>query len=541
MVASGNMWQGSGSSVRLESIHAGLVLAACSGAAPQGAKSSGDPSATVRSDASPSPCATERSHAAALFQASEAMAPPALPDGGDRAQSMAFIRGPMADWVRARRTATDQADAALASALACTPRAEQASLLLQAGRLQTHFVAAFLRTGESAIPALFAADAEIRTAYVGSLLDAVAPQLERARRRFEECKALPDPSAPADVSACVSELAALPERGKPGAPAASSTSSSRELKPPPRVGYSRPFVATTQPKPCTFAGTLKLGRRALSIGSREVARLEQAELSRLTLPRARAGVFAVETAWPVRGSFTLPAAALPFNLRSRVDLVAGHVWLSQGAAVSAATPTAGGALAYRALGAGAAATPDPAAKVACSELELAGGNEPGTTTGDEQPSVTFKGELSLSAEPSGPTIATLTLREPEPFTLLGRQGAWLHIQNSSTPLRPFGELVAYDFDGWTEARPTDETGFGMIGLLEAETPPSRRSTAELALFADPSRVVPIGKLVQGVPVLLGEAQDGFVNVIVPGLDAVAADRSGFWAEKGAAEASLKPL
>jgi hypothetical protein len=114
---------------------------------------------------------------------------------------MAFIRGPMADWVKQRRAATDQAEQALVAARACTPGAEQSGLLLQAGRLQSHFVIAFLRVGESASPASFAGDAELKQAFVDSLLDAVASQLERARRWFEECQALPNPPIPADVSA----------------------------------------------------------------------------------------------------------------------------------------------------------------------------------------------------------------------------------------------------------------------------------------------------------------------------------------------------
>lgn len=456
------------------------------------------------------------------------------------AGTIGFVRGPMTEWARRRIAVNDKAEEALAAAQACTPTAEQAWVLLQAGRLQTNFVTAFVGVGQRAMPASLAGDAELKGAYSGSLLDAVAPQLEFARRRFEECKALPATAVRADVSACASELAALPERQEPTAAASPPSSSSRALEPPPRLGYPRPFVATTQPKPCTFAGTLKLGRWSLSVGPREVARLERAELSRLTLPPARSAPLMIETAWPIRGSFTLPAAALPLNLRSRVDLVAGHVWLSQGAAVSAATPAAGSVLAYRPLAANAGATPDPAAKVACSQLELAGRSEPDKVD-DKQPRVSFKGRLALSEHPSGPTIASLTLREPELFILLGSQGGWLHIHNSSTPLRPFGDLVAYDFDGWTEARPTDETGFGLIGVLEAEIPAGHTSTKELALFADPSRSVPIGTLVRGVPVLLRDEQDGFVNVIVPGLDAAAVDHSGFWAEKSAAAASLRPL
>ena len=265
--------------------------------------------------------------------------------------------------------------------------------------------------------------------------------------------------------------------------------------------------------------------------------MEQVELSRLTLPSARPGALAIQTAWPIRGTFTLEASALPLNLRSRVELGGKHVWLSQGAAVSAAAAGEGRALAYRPLGENSKATPEPVANVACSELELAGAPEPQAEE-EKQSRVNFKGALQLSEAPGGRPIGSLTLREAESFTLLERRTGWLHIRNSSTPIRGFGQPLPYDFDAWTQARPTDETAWGMIGLLNETTPATHESSAELELFVAPSAQQPIGKLAKGVPLLVGETRQGFVNVVLPGMDAASVDASGFWAEKRAFDASV---
>jgi len=473
----------------------------------------------------------------ALAQAVEALAPPDAPAPGDKAESLAFMQGPLADWVRSRRVATDQADQAFAATLACTPSAEQGSWLLRRGRLQSHFVTAFLRVGVAGMPAEFSRDPGVKKSFVDSLVDAATPQVERARSSFEACVALGGKAQASDVSACAAELAALPRSPNP-VPQASTTTSTRKLKPPPRLAYPRPFAHTTQPKPCSFAGTLMLWRPALKIGSRKVARMEQVELSRLTLPSARPGEFVIQTAWPIRGTFTLEATALPLNLRSRVELGGKHVWLSQGAAVSAAAVGGNKALAYRPLDEGKNVTPDPVANVACSELELAGAAPP-QPENEKQSRVNFKGALQFSEAPGGRPIGSLTLREAESFTLLERRSGWLHIRSSSTPIRGFGQPLPYDFDGWTQARPTDETAWGMIGLLNETTPATHESIAELALFAAPSALEPIGKLVKGVPLLVGETRQGFVNVVVPGIDAASVDASGFWADQRAFDASVR--
>lgn len=537
MLVSRQMWTGNGK-ITIAGGAWALLLLGCGGAAPN-PKGSGESSVTKR-DESRSACAPERSRARALAQAVEALAPPEVPPSGGKAESLAFIKGPMAAWVRSRSAATDEADRAITAALTCSAELEQGSLLLQRGRLQGHFVTAFLRVGEAGMPANFANDPQLKRAMLDSLLDAVKPQVDRARSSFEQCVALGKQAQTAEVLACAAELAALPQAKKLAAPTSGSASSSSELKPPRRLAYPRPFVETTQPRPCTFAGTLKLWRPALTSGSREVARFEEVELSRLTLPKARAGAFIVEVAWPIRGTFTLAAASLPFDLRSRVDLIEKRVWLSQGAAVSAAAAAGSNALVYRPLVGNATATPDPAVKVACSELKLAGETEP-PAEDEKREVVNFKGLVQLSEAPGGPTIGSLTLREPEPFTLLARRSGWLHIKGSWTPVRDFDEPLPYDFDAWTRSTPTDETSLGMFGLLNEATPPTHTSIAELALFADPSLAQPVGKLVNGVPLLVGEMRDGFVNVLVPGMDAVPSDQSGFWAEKRAFSASVRAL
>jgi hypothetical protein len=513
------------------------LLAACGTATPPEAKSSDDKRASQVKDTSAGPCVRERARAAELAQVAEAATPPDVPPLDGKLESLAFISGPMAEWVKAARAAVDEADDAHAMALACMPSGERGGLLLGRGRLQGHFVTTFLRLGEAAMPPQFMADAEMKRAMLGGLTDAVKPHIERARSSFEQCVALGNEAAPADVSACSAELTKLPQQ--PASSASVGTASAARSKPSMRVAYPRPFVDTSQPKPCTFAGTLRLWHQPLSIGSREVARMEQVELNGVTLPPTRSGPFIIETAWPVRGTFALPVSALPFNLRSRVDLVAKNVWLSEGAAVSAAAAP-GGALAFRPLGEGAAAKPDPAVKIACSELELAGRVEP-KEDGAKQDYVSFKGALALADAPGGQTVGNLTLSKSEAFVLLGRKNGWLHIQNLGTPFRGFHHPLPYDFDAWTQSRPTDETSWGMIGVFNPTTPPTHTSTGEIALYVDPSSAQPVGKLVKDVPLLLGETRGQFVNIIVPGLDAAEPNQTGFWADRHAVNASVRAL
>lgn len=511
-----------------------FALAACGTAAPPEAKTSDDKSASQVAHAGEGPCARERANAAELAQVAEAVAPPEMPPLNGKADSLAFIKGPMAAWIKARRAAVDKADDAHAAALACTPSSEHGALLLERGRLQSHLVKTFLSLGEAALPPGLVPTPEMKRAVIDSLVDAVKPQIERARSSFQQCATLGNKAATADVTACSSELAQLPQHDVP------AVSDAGPPTPHPYLAYARPFVTTSQPKPCTFAGTLKLWRSALTIGTREVARIEQAELSRVTLPSVRSAPLVIETSWPIRGTFTLPASALPFNLRSRVDLVRGHVWLSEGAAVSAAAAP-GGALAYRPVVEGADTKPDPAVKVACSQLELAGRVEPKEDESKRE-RINFAGPLTLSNAPGGPTIGTLTLGEPESFVLLESKNGWRHIQNLTTPFRGFEEQpLPYDVDAWTQSRPTEETSWGMVGLLNPPTAPTHWSSAELTVYADPSSAQPIGKLVKDVPLLLGETRGAYVTIIVPGLAASAPAQAGFWAEKSAVNASVRAL
>ena len=515
-----------------------FLISACGGAAPPGAKGSGESNDAKQDRSSSGPCALEQARASALAQAAEALAPPPAPPPGGKAESLAFMKGPLTDWVKSRRAAIDHADQALAAALACAPNAEQSSWLLRRGQVQSHFSTAFLRVGAAAMPLEFSRDPEVRKLWIDSLVEAVGPQLERARSSFEACVGLGSKGQASDVSSCSAELSALPGASNSAAPAVTSAAHTKELKPPPHLAYPRPFVSTSQPKPCIFAGTLKLWRPVLKMSSREVARMEQVELSRLSLPSARSGAFLIQTVWPIVGTFTLEERALPLNLRSRVELGGKHVWLSQGAAVSAAAAGQGKALAYRPLGDNTKATPDPVANVACSELELAGAALP-QVEDEKQTRVNFKGALQLSEGPRGQPVGSLTLSEPESFTLLERRSGWLHIRSTSTLSRGFGQLLPYDFDAWTQARPTEENGWGMIGLLTEDTPATHESIAELELFVAPAVGEPLGKLVKGVPLLVGETRQGFVNVVLPGIDSASLNASGFWAKKRAFDASVR--
>jgi hypothetical protein len=489
-------------------------------------------------EAPPSTRAAAVAEVAALVEArrlgaeAESVGPPAVPVISTQAEALAFLNGPVKDWIPKKRLAVEAAVRAYAASLPHLNAAELAVAALEVGDLWTSFVSTFVDLSLAAVPPPIKADQELLRAYRAAILEAPRSQLEHARAAYQLCLAKAGPAASSTAERCRRQLSKL-ELLAPVEQ--TSASAGRELpKPKPHVRLpKRAWLPSSQPAPCVFAGTLRLGRASLwsSPGVATSIRPEALELSKLELPTRRSEPFRLTTSWPVRASVYLDAAWLPLTTRRRVVLVADHVWLRSGTAVAAAAPLRAKALVYKEA---PGATPDPAQQVACSELGLAGDVEPPQSPAKDPRY--FVGDVRLYASPAGKELGRFSLKAPERFGVRGERGDWLHVVSDASDA---GELP-YDFDAWTDSRPTSEPSQGMIGLLDESAAPSHVVTRELELFTSPARSSKLGVLVTGVEVLVGETRDGFVNVDVPGLPRFGSDW-GFWIEQGDFQVALRKL
>jgi hypothetical protein len=177
--------------------------------------------------------------------------------------------------------------------------------------------------------------------------------------------------------------------------------------------------------------------------------------------------------------------------------------------------------------------------VPCGALQLAG-TRPTSSDALIGETLTIKGKVSLSARPNGPPIAELRLRDAFVTRVRERRAGWAHISAESTTLRGFGEIVPFDFDGWTNATPTDETAFGMLGVFSPRRPPTHVTTADLDILEKPGAPA-FAKVARGVAILAGEALDGFVEVSIPGVAPSDTKQWGFWIAENAFKAGARAL
>jgi hypothetical protein len=490
------------------------------------------------------PYAEELQRAERLRAEAEAIEPPVVGGALDQAASLAFIREQLRPWIERRRGATARAVTARAVAAYAAlrpklPDPEGAKAALASGAVQLSCVADFERTSELVVPTNIRDDPELLKAYRGAIRDAIQPERSKARAAFEECVALADR---ANVASTAAQCRARVRELLPTGPEEPAKMAAQRATRPTVQEQSRPFLATQQAKPCVFSGTLQLWRAPLALpGGAEIARFEQLEVEQLQLPAQADAALRITTAWPVRGMFTLSPNALPFDLRARVELVQGHVWLAAGAAVSAVSAKGDLASVFRPQPAeeGLRSSPAPQQVVPCSALQLAGTRptSSGALTGE---TLTVKGNVSLSAVPKGPPIAVLRLRDAFVAQVRERRAGWARISADSTTVRGFGEIVPFDFDGWTNAPASDETPFGMLAVFTPRSAPTHVTTAELDLLEKPAAPA-FAKVVSGVAILTGETRDGFVEVSVPGVGPSDTKQWGFWIAQKAFTAGTRGL
>jgi hypothetical protein len=465
-------------------------------------------------EASNKPVPQALAEARRLRAEAEAIAAPQVPTGLTKAKTIAFMEGPLKAWIGKKRGAVDRAASAYSEAFEDLRGADLSAAALELGDLWNSFAAKFIELGLAAMPPALEGNPETAKAYRGAIEDAASSQRELARAAYELC-AGGDPPLKNDGAAqrCRQELAKLPQIRK--RPAATHR---------PRVqAVERAWVPTRQPSPCTFAGSLRLFQAPISStpGGEPFAWLDAVEVSRLELPKVRSEPLHVTTSWPIRTSFYIAADRAPLALRSRIDFVQGHVWLAAGAAVAAAAPENGRALVYRRT----RAEPDPAKLISCAELTLA--DEASSKHTKLTNPKDFAGDVVLHSAPDGPKIAQFSLDSSMPFEVLEERGTFRRVASSKSQHRDSWQTVPFDFDAWTQAQSTDERSFGLIGLLRDGVRATHVVTNDLELFSSPESTSTVGTLVKGVPVLVGETQNGFVNVDVPGLQRPN-EAWGFW-------------
>lgn len=455
----------------------------------------------------------------------EALEPPVPEKLDDQKTALAFLNGEVSAWIEQRRSAVERASTAYAEVVPRLPDAEKANAALATGDMQLSFRDDFERVTLAAAPPLITKDATLLEAFRNNLRDAASPQFSKARSAFHICVATAERAGLATIAAtCRARLARL-------AGPATVVATPPVSTPRPTVAVlPRPFLPARQIGPCVFAGTLKLWRAPLTVAPQgpAVARFEHVEIERLTLPAKAADGFRLSLAWPIRGNFTLEQHVLPFDLRSRLDLVQGHIWLSAGSAVSAIAAGAGKATVLRPQPANEAlrSSPEPARVLSCSELELAG-QRPTSHAADKGEKLTLLGEVQLSAAPKGETLGVLRLRDALVVRAIERRSGWTRVAAEDTTVRGFGASAPYDFDAWTQAAPSDQTAFGMVGILDPRTAPTHVTTSEIELYEAPG-AKSFAKVVTGVAILAGETRSGFVEVSVPGLLPGSTEQWGFW-------------
>jgi len=303
----------------------------------------------------------------------------------------------------------------------------------------------------------------------------------------------------------------------------------------------RPTLRTTS---CELSGTLKV--RYASFYATESAAapifyVTRIEIARLSPSRDRAGRVPLTIEWPIVAKGWLAQDELPFELTERVDVVKEHLWLGEGARVSAHGVKDGLVRIVR-PGAGAGDTrSDPGgyeAAVPCTIVALANAR-PISPPGGAARGVA--GRVNLSAAPRGDRIASFHFGTGVEVRILERRQGWMRVVSASSSMEPdnYGYLP-FDFDAWTrEAAPVKADG--ILGVLRTfPAPPTHVTTVEAPLRDAPApSATTIARLAKGVPFVAGRRTGGFVAIKLPNVGRPSNDRD-LWLSESDLASAAKP-
>jgi hypothetical protein len=346
----------------------GVMLVACGAAQPrQVATRSESARGAQPGDQSPQLAEARRARAAAL-----ALTAPAVPASMSKDDALAFISGPLSEWLRARRALSEQAAAAYASAR--VNAADELTAVLESGQLWQAFGDEFIRAGVATMPGEFASNEELATAYRGAIFDSARVPLNHAYVALQECVAVATRLGREPIRReCSERLARLPAAAK-SAPDGGDSPPENSTESP--ALPERPKLAPSQPQPCVFAGSFgdsymfdlwSEARSPVKVGS-----LTRLDVSSLVLPNREGDPIHVVTRWPLQGEYRLDARTLAVVLRAREELVKDHVWLAAGTRVQALRPSAGRVQVSRPRALSEGSSPTFARELPCADLGLVG-------------------------------------------------------------------------------------------------------------------------------------------------------------------------
>lgn len=452
--------------------------------------------------------------ARALRKRAEALHAPVYSGPDNKSDKGEFLSGPLRQWVVARMKLHREALTAYRDAVEQAPDASARLVALdELGEMELSLAEEFVHAGVAAMPGEYRKDPRTADTFKQALRGAVAPRIESARKALEECQSIARAaklSTPA-AARCSAKLATLPaplpadQVPKPSHPTATPT-----LPVP-----DRPLVASTQKAPCVLSGTLRTvaeldDARGLPLGVIDTS--PGVEVASLELPADRKHPVRVSLSWPIVVSGTLAPGSLPLVTRKRMDLVKGHIWLGEGARLTAFHPAGGHATAYRDFTDG---KPDSKTKpaevsrrVECAELALDQDRDPPPPAKHDH-DVYLTGLVQLYAAPGAREIGRIQVpkRIASQATLVERRGDYARIRGEH----------GFSFDAWVRASALSDPG--LLGTLSS----GRDRYTHVALSTVPLRKRPdssapvVARLAKGAYLRVGPLHSGFVPVRIAGV------------------------
>ncbi len=304
---------------------------------------------------------------------------------------------------------------------------------------------------------------------------------------------------------------------------------------------TRPTLRT---KSCELSGTLDMYSSfyATESAAAPIFYVAKIEIARLSPARERAGRVPLSIEWPIVASGWLAQDQLPFELTERVEVVKEHLWLGEGARVSAHGVKDGLVRIVRPDAGAGDTRSDPSgyeAAVKCSIVALAKArpfSPPGAAAR------ALAGRVDFSAAPKGNRIASFHFGTGVEVRILEHRKGWMRVRGGDSSMEPasYGYLP-FDFDAWTrEAAPVEADGI-LGGLIALPVPPTHVTTLEAPLRDAPApSTATIARLAKGVPFVAGRRTGGFVAIKLPNVGRPSIDRD-FWLSEADLASAAKPL
>lgn len=453
-----------------------------------------------------------------------ALTAPVYRGSGEPKDSLQFLQGELAEWVKERRALQDTALAAYEKAESESPLVA-AYASMEAGELHAEFVDSVVQSTLEAMPRGFRDDPAQKKSFESSVRSATEPQLSRVRALFSRCvDSAKRATHWAIENRCAKRLAVLPPK-----PESAPVEPGEKLPDAP----PRKWIDTREVRGCVFSGSLSayVPLYAKRSGDETVAHasslvpLEIAELEPAPTVNQR---MRVDVVWPIRGSWWLAPNAEILALGQRENIVPKHIWLEPGTKVVVERRnTTSLDLSVDFTQGGRKLEPKSFKRtVSCKTLRLAYYQaSPPELSGDDMVPLVEDGAPFFDS-PKGKVVGRLAGGDFFAVKRLETQGDFTHVTGQNL----------FAFDGWVESSRVKPNTIGMIGLLPSK-PYSHVVHTEVPLRAEPKADAPVvATLARDAYVIRRRTTGEFVEVLVLGLGTVASP-ARFYAETSAFDAS----